>query len=88
VPWAISSAAKAAEAAYSAGMATDPTEPDPRRLAEAVRRACIEAALAAYEDAGVQGLCAEGRWEVAVGAMQSLDVAPLVSKAAKPVAGA
>lgn len=48
------------------------TAPSP--LAEAVRRACIEAALAAYEDAGVSGLCAEGRWEAAVSAMQSLDL--------------
>lgn len=47
---------------------------DPLPLAEAVRRACIEAALAAYEDAGMSGLCAEGRWEAAVSAMQSLDL--------------
>jgi hypothetical protein len=43
-------------------------------LAEAVREACIEAALAAYEDAGIAGLCAEGRWEAAISAIQSLDV--------------
>jgi hypothetical protein len=43
-------------------------------LAEAVRKACIEAALAAYEDAGISGLCAEGRWEAAVSAMQSLNL--------------
>lgn len=43
-------------------------------LAEAVRQACIEAALAAYEDAGIAGLCAEGRWEAAISALQSLDV--------------
>lgn len=43
-------------------------------VAEAVRQACIEAALAAYEDAGIAGLCAEGRWEAAISAMQSLDV--------------
>src|SRR6185503_12463452 len=42
--------------------------------AETVRRALIEAALAAYEDAGLSGLCAEGRWEAAVAAMLSLDV--------------
>jgi hypothetical protein len=47
---------------------------DPLPTAEAVRRACIEAALAAYEDAGISGLCAEGRWEAAVSAMQSLDL--------------
>lgn len=48
-------------------------------LAEAVRQACIEAALAAYEDAGIAGLCAEGRWEAAIGALQSLDVKAIVA---------
>ena len=46
-------------------------------VAEAVRKACIEAALAAYEDAGISGLCAEGRWEAAVSAMQSLALKPI-----------
>jgi hypothetical protein len=53
---------------------------DPRRLADQVRAALIEAALNAYEDAGVRGLCAEGAWEVAVGAMQTLDLSPIVTK--------
>jgi len=48
---------------------------------EAVRRACIEAALAAYEDAGISGLCAEGRWEAAVGAIQSLDLNRVAAEA-------
>jgi hypothetical protein len=48
------------------------TENDP--VPEAVRQACIEAALAAYEDAGIAGLCAEGRWEAAISAMQALDI--------------
>ena len=47
---------------------------DPLVLAEEIRSACIETALAAYEDAGISGLCAEGRWEAAVSAMQSLDL--------------
>ncbi len=34
--------------------------------------------MAAYEDAGVQGLCEEGRWEAAIGALQSLDLRKLV----------
>ncbi len=42
---------------------------------EAVRRAMVDAALAAYEDAGLSGLCAEGRWEAAVDAMRDLDLA-------------
>lgn len=45
-----------------------------RALAESIRRALIAAGEAAYEDAGIQGLCAEGRWEAAVSAMRSVDV--------------
>lgn len=45
-----------------------------QRLAEAVRTACVEAALDAYEDAGMRGLCHEGRWECAVQAMRHLDL--------------
>lgn len=48
-------------------------------MAERVRAACVEAALQAYEDAGVQGVCAEGRWEAAVSAMRALDLDVLVS---------
>jgi hypothetical protein len=47
-------------------------------LAEAVRAACLRAAIAAYEDAGIQGLCEEGRWEAAVGAIQSIDLRELI----------
>lgn len=44
--------------------------------ADAVRRAVIDAALGAYEDAGLSGLCAEGRWEAAIDAMRSVEVEP------------
>jgi hypothetical protein len=47
------------------------------QLAERVRAALIEHALAAYADAGVRGLCAQGAWEAAVGALRSLDLDPL-----------
>ena len=47
-------------------------------LAKRIRDACLEAVLQAYEDAGVQGLCAEGRWEVAVGALKTVELAPLL----------
>jgi hypothetical protein len=47
-------------------------------LARRIRNACLEAALQAYEDAGVQGLCAEGRWEAAVGALRTINLAPLL----------
>ena len=52
---------------------------NPRPLAEAVRAACIQAALDAYEEGGVLGLCAEGRWEYAISAMRQLDVGALVA---------
>ena len=52
---------------------------DPRQLAEVVRAACIEAALEAYEEGGVLGLCAEGRWEYAISAMRQLAVDALIA---------
>jgi hypothetical protein len=51
-----------------------------KRLAQAVREACVQAALQAYEDAGMSGLCHEGRWECAVSAMRALDLAPIVER--------
>src|SRR5262245_49882420 len=48
------------------------------QMAEAVRQACIAAALQAYDDAGVSGLCHEGRWEYAVEAMRGLPLRPLI----------
>ncbi len=54
---------------------------DHQRLAEAIRTACLEAALRAYEDTGISGLCEEGRWECAVQAIQGLDVTALIKQA-------
>jgi hypothetical protein len=48
------------------------------QLAEAVRDACLRAALRAYENAGISGLCGEGRWEMAVQALRGLDLRPVV----------
>jgi len=47
-------------------------------LAKRIRDACVEAVREAYDDAGVQGLCPEGRWEAPVGALRTLDLAPLL----------
>ena len=52
---------------------------DDRILAEKVRAACLKALLEAYEDAGVQGLCAEGRWEAALGALERLELAEFLA---------
>ena len=60
------------------------------QMAEAVRQACITAALQAYDEAGVSGLCHEGRWAYAVDAMRGLPLPPLVEallRAAAPEAG-
>jgi hypothetical protein len=47
-------------------------------LAEAIRQACVVAAVEAAEDAGVRGLCAEGRLEAAMAAIRQLDVRAVV----------
>jgi methenyltetrahydrofolate cyclohydrolase len=65
---------------YLPDMTEDVREPH-ADTANAVRRALIDAALGAYEDAGLSGLCAEGRWEAAVDAMRSLDVSRVATPA-------
>ena len=55
---------------------------DSGNLADSIRRALIAAGEAAYEDAGIQGLCAEGRWEAAVAAMRAVDVDAVARRAA------
>jgi len=50
-------------------------------VADRIRTAMVETALRAYEDAGIQGLCAEGRWEAAVSALRSVDLASLLREA-------
>ena len=51
---------------------------DVEDLAKRIRELCRDAVIQAYEDAGMQGLCAEGRWEAAVDALRTVDLAPLV----------
>lgn len=52
---------------------------DNMRLAEEVRNTLVQGALAAYEDAALQGLCCDGAWEAAVSAMRRLDLKPLLA---------
>jgi hypothetical protein len=55
-------------------------------VAEAVRAACLDAARLAYEDAGIRGLCADGRWEAAVTAIRQLDLSSVIDfRADRPV---
>ena len=53
---------------------------DPAGLddAERVRDACIEAALAGYEEAAIAGLCGEGALEMAISAIRRLDMAEIL----------
>jgi hypothetical protein len=48
------------------------------KIAESVRAACLKAAQDAYENAGVSGLCQEGRWECAIAAIRSLDLESVI----------
>lgn len=52
----------------------------PRRCAERVRAACIQAALEGYEAAAISGLCHEGAWEAAIDAMRMLDIDMLAAQ--------
>jgi hypothetical protein len=54
-------------------------EEDAKALAEAVRHACLEAAVAAYQQAGISGLCGEGRWEMAIRALSELDLDTVIA---------
>jgi hypothetical protein len=56
-------------------------------LAARVREACLREALAAWEDAGMSGLCAEGRWERAMDALRSADLERVVAAVASESAG-
>ena len=62
-------------------------ETDAQKVAEQVRGAVVLAALTAYEDAAIRGLCCEGAWEVAVGAMRDLDLSRVTTQVSSPPAG-
>jgi hypothetical protein len=50
-----------------------------RRLAEAVRAACLKAARDGYGQAAMSGLCHEGAVEASLGAVSTLDLEPLLA---------
>jgi hypothetical protein len=68
-----------AAGAEVAGTEAATTDVAATAVAEAVRRRLLAAALAAWEDAGLAGLCAEGRWECAVSALREADLGDLVA---------
>ena len=43
-------------------------------FAEKVRQRCLQAALTAYEEGGLLGLCQQGRFELAIDAIRALDL--------------
>lgn len=45
-----------------------------KEIAEKVRQACIQVAKESFQEASMSGLCNEGAIEVAIGAIQSLDL--------------
>jgi len=55
------------------------TETEALHLAARVQKACIEAALAGYENAALSGLCQEGAMEAAISAIQMLDLDALAT---------
>jgi hypothetical protein len=50
-----------------------------QEIALAVRDACFQVATSRYEDASMSGLCHEGALEVALDAIRSLNVIPIVA---------
>ncbi len=54
-----------------------------QEIALAVRDACFRLAASRYEDAAMSGLCHEGALEVALDAIRSLDVVPIVAAVAR-----
>ncbi len=56
------------------------TDAEKRHLAEAVRAACLDAAIKSYEQAAISGLCGEGAWEAARGAIRTLDLERLIEE--------
>ena len=52
----------------------DPQSHPQQQLAEAVRDACIEAALEGYENAAMSGLCQEGAWEAAISSIRMVNI--------------
>jgi hypothetical protein len=45
-----------------------------RQIAENTRQACLEAAIRAYEEAKLRGMCLDGAWEYALDAIRDLEL--------------
>ncbi|HET8701529.1 MAG TPA: acetyltransferase [Nitrococcus sp.] len=49
-----------------------------RRIAEAIRERCIDEARKGFEQGGMSGLCVEGRLDLAIDRLRSLDLESIV----------
>jgi hypothetical protein len=54
------------------------------KVASAVLAEYRKSLISAYESAGISGLCAEGRWEVALDATSTLNLPAIIEAALKP----
>jgi hypothetical protein len=61
-------------------MGVQVNELERRKIAEATRDACVQAALDSYQDAAIAGLCHEGAWEAAINAIQMLDLDAVIQQ--------
>ena len=57
-----------------------------RRLALAVRQACVEELEDAFHQGGLSGLCLEGRWELALDRLRNLDLDAVLARWRAPTA--
>lgn len=57
-----------------------PASDNQQRIAEAVKTACLQAAIEAYQHGRMSGMCQEGAWELALDAIKSLDAEALLKK--------
>jgi hypothetical protein len=60
------------------------TPDERRRLAEAVRQACLEAARRGYAEAATSGLCHVGAMEASLDAIRMLDLGVVLPTAPEP----
>lgn len=54
------------------------------KLAESVRKACLEKLQRSNEEAGISGLCHEERWEYAVNVLRNLSMENLLRDISRP----
>jgi pentatricopeptide repeat protein len=54
------------------------------KLAESVRKVCLENLQRSYEEAGISGLCHEGRWEYALDVLRNLSTENLLKDVSRP----